>query len=268
VSAGARVIRLSTTPVKGLALHHPDAILLLRTGAAGDREFFVIDGRDRLISIWKTGRLVRFRAAHDTRSGRITLSSAGGRVCDGPARLGAPVVADFYGRREVPGTVVEGPWNAVLSDAAGEPVRLVRVSDPGAGHDEYPVTLLGEESVAELARRSGAGSVDVRRFRMLISFSGLSAHAEDCWQGQTIGIGDAVVRVGGPVPRCAATTRDPDRGARDLSTVRMIKSYRGVQVNEFGRGVNFGVYADVVAEGVVRVGDTLSVRPVGRRNQP
>jgi hypothetical protein len=102
---------------------------------------------------------------------------------------------------------------------------------------------------------------------MLISFSGLSAHVEDCWQGQTIEIGEAVVRVGGPVPRCAATTRDPDRGARDLPTVRMIKSYRGVQVNEFGRGVNFGVYAGVVAEGAVRVGDTLSVRPGGRRDQ-
>ena len=37
--------------------------------------------------------------------------------------------------------MVEGPWNEVLSDAAGEPVRLVRASDPSAGHDEYPVTL-------------------------------------------------------------------------------------------------------------------------------
>jgi len=258
VSECARVTRLSVTPVKGLALNHPDEIVLLRTGAAGDREFFVIDGRDRLISIWKTGRLVRFRAAHDTRSGRITLSSAEGELCEGPARPGTPVVADFYGRRKVPGTVVEGPWNAVLSDAAGEPVRLVRASDPDAGHDEYPVTLLGEESVAELARRSGAGSVDARRFRMLISFSGLSAHAEDGWQGQTIGIGEAVVRVGGPVPRCAATARDPDRGARDLPTVRMIRSYRGVQANEFGRGVNFGVYAEVVAGGTVRVGDALT----------
>jgi uncharacterized protein YcbX len=88
VSACARVTRLSVTPVKGLALHHPDEIVLLRTGAAGDREFFVIDGRDRLISIWKTGRLVSFRAVHDTRSGRITLSSAGDQVCDGPAQLG------------------------------------------------------------------------------------------------------------------------------------------------------------------------------------
>jgi MOSC domain-containing protein YiiM len=43
----------------------------------------------------------------------------------------------------------------------------------------------------------------------------------------------------------------------------MIRSYRGVQANEFGRGVNFGVYADVVAEGVVRVGDPLRVQPTG-----
>jgi uncharacterized protein YcbX len=173
------------------------------------------------------------------------------------------VVAEFYGSRKVAGTVVEGPWNAVLSEAAGEPVRLVRASDPAAGHDRHPVTLLGEESVAELARRSGAGSVDARRFRMLITFSGLSPHVEDGWQGRTIEVGEAVLRGGGPVPRCAATTRDPDRGTRDLPTVRMIRSYRGVQANESGRGVNFGVYADVVREGIVRVGDPLIVPPVG-----
>jgi hypothetical protein len=94
--------------------------------------------------------------------------------------------------------------------------------------------------------------------------SGLSTHVEDCWQGQTIQIGEASVRAGGPVPRCAATTRDPDRGVRDLPVVRMINSYRGVQVNEFGRG-DFGVYADVLGEGVVHVGDPLDVRPGGSR---
>ena len=62
----------------------------------------------------------------------------------------------------------------------------------------------------------------------------------------------------GVVPRCAATTRDPGNGARDLPTVRMIKSYRGVQVTESGRGVHFGVYAEVVREGVLRVGDPLT----------
>jgi uncharacterized protein len=258
-----RVTRLSTTPVKGLALHHPDAIVLLRTGAVGDREFFVIDGRNRLVSLWKRGGLVRFRAAYDPPTGRITLSSAGAGECAGPAHRGAPVIAEFYGRRKVAGSVVEGPWNAVLSEAAGEPVRLVRASEPDAGHDRHPVTLLGEESVAELARQCGTRPVDARRFRMLISFSGLPAHVEDRWQGRLIEAGEALLRAGGPVPRCAATTRDPDRGTRDLPTIRMIRSYRGVQASEFGRGVNFGIYADVVREGDVRVGDPLTIRPAG-----
>lgn len=182
MAACGRVTRLSTTPVKGFGLHHPDAILLQRTGAAGDREFFVIDGCDRLVSIWKTGRLVQFRAVHEASSGRITLSLGGAEVCGAAARPGAPVLADFYGKRKVAGTVVEGPWNAVLTDAAGEPMRLVRADEPSAGHDEHPVTLLGEESVAEIARQSSAGSVDARRFRMLIAFCGLAAHAEDSWQ--------------------------------------------------------------------------------------
>jgi MOSC domain-containing protein YiiM len=47
----------------------------------------------------------------------------------------------------------------------------------------------------------------------------------------------------------------------------MIRSYRGVQANEFGRGVNFGVYAEVVTEGIVRVGDALSMRPPASRNR-
>ncbi len=106
MTACARVTRLSTTPVKGLALHHPDAILLQRTGAAGDRAFFVIDGRDRLISVWKTGRLVRLRADHDARSERITFSSADGVVCAGHARPGTPVIADSYGGRRWP-----APWS-------------------------------------------------------------------------------------------------------------------------------------------------------------
>lgn len=43
----------------------------------------------------------------------------------------------------------------------------------------------------------------------------------------------------------------------------MIRVYRGVRVNEFGRGVNLGIYAEVIREGVVRVGDPLIVWSAG-----
>ena len=72
-------------------------------------------------------------------------------------------------------------------------------------------------------------------------------------------VGAAEIRIGGPVPRCAATTRDPDRGVRDLPAVQVIRAYRGLRDTFFGPGVPFGVYADVVTPGRVRVGDSLQL---------
>jgi uncharacterized protein len=63
-----------------------------------------------------------------------------------------------------------------------------------------------------------------------------------------------VIRVGGPVPRCVVTTRDPDLGFRDFDSLREIKAYRGLRD---GKEIDFGMYADVEEPGVVRVGDTL-----------
>jgi len=56
------------------------------------------------------------------------------------------------------------------------------------------------------------------------------------------------------VPRCAATTRDPDSGHRDLDTLRLIKEYRGVRDRV---AIDFGVYASVEQPGRVRVGDSV-----------
>jgi uncharacterized protein YcbX len=73
-------------------------------------------------------------------------------------------------------------------------------------------------------------------------------------------IGEAVVRVGGPVPRCATTTRSPETGIRDLDTLHAIKAYRGLRD---GKNIDFGVYGDVERPGRVRVGDPVSVEKEG-----
>jgi uncharacterized protein YcbX len=70
-------------------------------------------------------------------------------------------------------------------------------------------------------------------------------------------IGTAELVVRGPVPRCNATTRHPDTGERDLKTLRLIEEHRGETPNDFGQGLNFGVYADVATPGSISVGDEL-----------
>ena len=68
-----RVTRLSTTPVKGLALHHPTSIRIDDTGAVGDRLFYLADARPSLVSIAKTGALVGISAEYDALAHTLTL---------------------------------------------------------------------------------------------------------------------------------------------------------------------------------------------------
>ena len=71
----------------------------------------------------------------------------------------------------------------------------------------------------------------------------------------SVRIGEAVIRVRMRDERCVMTTLSPDTGLRDFNTLRMIADYRNDQPKE----VNFGVYATVVEEGEIAVGDTVEV---------
>ena len=93
---------------------------------------------------------------------------------------------------------------------------------------------------------------------MNLEIGGSEPLEEDTWQGHGLRVGKVVLRVGGPVPRCAATTRNPDTGTVDLQTLRMIRVDRGrTTAVEHGRGFYLGVYADVTVESQVCRGDDV-----------
>jgi uncharacterized protein YcbX len=147
--------------------------------------------------------------------------------------------------------IVDGPWTPHLSRLAGAPVRLARPHTIGPSLTE-PVTILSTASIERLEQQAGT-SIDGRRFRMLFLINNLTAHEEDTWDGQVLEIGDALVRVTGPVDRCAVITRHPETGERDLDTLRIIKSYRGTR----DKYIDFGMFASIERAGVVRVGDPV-----------
>ena len=99
---------------------------------------------------------------------------------------------------------------------------------------------------------------------MLINFAAPTAHIEDTWKDRIITIGEVQLRVGGPVARCAAITRHPEQGKRDAPLVRAIRDYRGMAETVFRDmahpGVPFGVYANVIEGGRVKLGDPIQVQ--------
>jgi len=253
-----QVARFSIAPVRSLALQHPDEIDLTEVGVVEDRRFFLVDDTDRLIDRTVIGELVQIAAETDQGATRLRLAFPDGTVIDEPVELGGPVDVPIYDRRSV-GHVVEGPWATALSAFTDRAIRLIRCAGPAGTRMGNPTSLITDGSLRELARHAGVDGVDGRRFRMLMELSGGAPHEEDTWVDRRIAVGDAILRVTKPVARCAITTQDPDTGIRDLDTLRTIIAYRGTRDGKDGKKVDFGVLADVLQPGRVRLGDQVTV---------
>jgi len=251
-----RVTRISVSAVKGFRLSHPEDVRLGPAGVDENRRFFLVDAEGQRLRSSLTPWPVRVRADYDAECERLRLRFSDGRTVDGDAVARGARIHSTSGTLDVVGHVVEGPWEAPLSKLAGQPVRLARAACAGAGLNA-PVTLVSDGSLTSLARAAGLHAIDPRRFRMLFELDGCAAHEEDTWEGRMLEIGSAVVCVGGPVDRCAVTTRDPETGERDLDTLRLLKEYRGQR--ESDGAVLFGVYASVERPGLVRVGDAVAL---------
>jgi uncharacterized protein YcbX len=256
LGAVPRVVRFNVTPVKSTALHHPDEIRLERRGVANDRAFFFVDADGRRFSGATKAPILPIRASYEPEREWIELRLPNGIVVAGSALAdGRALEVDFYGRT-VRAHIVEGDFAEAMSAYAGREVLLARPDADGEALDVRPVTIVSLESVAELARQGGhEGELSPARFRMTIEIEGVSEpHEEDAWAARSVRIGDALLVVGDPIPRCVVTTLDPQTGRKDFPTLHVIRRYRGVS----GKGnVHFGVYADVLEPGVVRVGDPV-----------
>jgi uncharacterized protein YcbX len=247
------VSRISITPVKGFALVHPTQVDLTERGVAENRRFFLVDDEGQRLRSSLTDWPCRVRGEYDAEREVLRMKLPGGREVEGDARaLGADVACEFSGGVVVASRIVGGPWEEPLSELAGHPIRLARTTGPGDLY-AHPVTVLSEASVERLSREAGQ-DVDGRRFRMLFTLAGCEAHEEDEWEGRSVRLGEAVVRVEGPVDRCAATTRHPDTGERDLDTLRLIKGYRGQAPDG---SILFGVLGGIERAGRVRLGDPV-----------
>jgi hypothetical protein len=252
----ARLARISVTPVKGMALAHPEAADLTPHGIPGNRRFYLIDSGGELFSAFDHGPLVAIAPTYDREREHLSLHFPDDATVEGPAdALGAPIRTNFHGRA-VDGHLVEGPWSERLSAYANEPLRLVRTDHEGAGSDVEHLTIVTTASVTDLAARGRHdGPLDARRFRIDLEFEGTDPYEEDTWEGHQVQIGDATVQVLGQIPRCRVTTQSPETGQRDWSTLTQIAKYRPRIAND--GGIPFGMYARVVEPATVHVGDRV-----------
>ncbi|WP_419995641.1 MOSC domain-containing protein [Streptomyces boninensis] len=142
--------------------------------------------------------------------------------------------------------------DAHLAELLGAEVRLARETE--VGHfDDGPVSLATTASLRAFGETLDPGAADMRRFRKNIVLDTDEPWVEEQWPGRELALGDEVVlRVQARLPRCVMTTMSQADGVPEDR--RVLKTLTAE------REMCFGVVADVVRAGVVRVGDTVTLR--------
>ncbi|GAA5036580.1 MOSC domain-containing protein [Actinopolymorpha pittospori] len=252
------VVGIGLTPVKGMA-HEPLAALELpRGGLPGDRAFCFYDvAKDRVLRTVDHDALLACRARFEPPV--LTISTPAGEATGEVVATGTRYVADYWGRpTEL--TALEGPWSDLVSRHLGTEAVLCRVGRRGAVVWGGAVSVVTTSSLAEIARRIGRDAEDGRRFRatFTVDTGDAAAFVEDAWTGRQLRLGDAVVRVRGPLERCAVIDRRPEAGGRDATVLRALAADRRLN----GQLV-FGVHADVIHPGTVRLGGAVAVGSEG-----
>ena len=254
----ARVSWIALTPVKATMLHLVDEVDLLESGVRGDRRFYFVTERGRLVNNKDHGPLQLVRAEYDEAADELSLRLAGGEVLAGQVERGEEVETTFHKRPRSARVVRRalGRRRVGRARSARAPRRA-----RAAGARPWPRRARRRCSrprrSAGSPHSSASTRLDHRRFRMNFGVEGVEAHAEDAWRGRRVRIGNAVVIPQGHVGRCVITTQNPDTGGIDLDTLKGLAAYRGDAATT--EPLPFGIHAAVAEAGPVRVGDPVEL---------
>jgi uncharacterized protein YcbX len=267
----ASVVALWRYPLKSGAGEALDALRLRPDGVVGDRRWAVADEDGTLVSAKhprRGGPLLHVSARFDDSDGSTTLDVPGGRqvlagsseadeaisaLLQRPVHLVRDVTPNLRLTRRWPDQQELVPeWepsaqagaDAVTKVAAGG--RLDSFVDYGAVH---VVTTAGLEALS--AARSS--KVDPLRFRPNVLVDGIG----ELSPGMHLQIGDVVLRVDLPTPRCVVPGLAQCDITEDMSVLKAVAQQDRKQVATLGRAACVGVYATVQRPGMVSDGQAV-----------
>lgn len=248
MSAELSIRSAGFTPVKGTRHLAHACVELDELGPVGDRAWCLVDvERTTVLRTVQHPSLMAVVARRE--GGSLVMSLPSGEQVDAePEPTGETVTCDYWGR-SVDLALLDGPHAELVSPWLGREVRLAAAPRGGVVFDA-PVTIVGTASLRDLAARADHPALveEAARFRATLVVETDEPYVEDTWRGAEVGVGEARLRVGGPIPRCAVLNHHPETGARDVSLLKALAGYR--PCNAAGEPM-FGVYAEVVGPGAV-----------------
>jgi uncharacterized protein len=125
--------------------------------------------------------------------------------------------------------------------------------------DVFPVSVISTSTLEQLHLFQPESNFNVRRFRMnMVVKTNVSGFVENQWVGNTLSVGNNVKLIlTMPDPRCVMVTLSQDGIPKDTHVLRALVKHNSLDIMGGGKYPCAGVYAVVVEEGFVSVGDTV-----------
>jgi uncharacterized protein YcbX len=242
-------------------------------GLSGDRRMMLVDPSGHFITQRELPELARLTAIPGT--AYLTL-----RLDDEREAMVAPPHPDHrmdvaIWKSIVSAAVADDSVNAKLSEWFGRSVKLVFIdgesrrqasaewageNSPMGFADGYQILVTTTGSLRALnedMERHGEGSVGMDRFRPNIVLDCDEPWAEDGWTG--LGIGGIRFDFVKPCPRCIMTSQDQQTGSREGANPMPAMGRIRMSADRRVPGPLFGWNAVPRGEGVVSVGDAVTV---------
>ena len=264
-------------PIKSMAGESLKQSMLSQRGLVGDRSYALHDGRS-ICSAKKYAQLMNYSVQYDSEPdginippvtleiGNTAVNSEDSNLNELLTReIGTKVTLDKlrpddnleYYRRSKEQQPIEEIRN-VLGLEEGEafpdfsefPDSSFEFSTPpGTFFDAYPLLILTTNSLNRLQQLTKGTVIDERRFRpnLLIDADELEvSFIEELWRDQFLEIGDTIIKLTLPCPRCVMTTiafQDLKKAPQIMRTL--------VQENHH----KLGIYGEVIKPGKIQIGD-------------
>ena len=259
MSAPARVASLWRYPVKSLQGCEVDALDVTDAGVVGDRQWGIVPvGADRVLSAKRVPELLDARVDGDS----IVLPDGTRVRTDDPDVHG--VLSGWLGHDVHLRTTADSDGLAydMTFDPPDDDAEVFAIPvPPGTFLDLAPLHLLTTATLEGASAARPDLDWDVRRFRPNVVVDlDAGPFAEDGWAGREVTLGEVVLRITQPTVRCAMPLRaQPPARPGGSPLARQPELHDALVELNATFPNHLGVYAEVVAGGVVRVGDEVSV---------
>lgn len=270
-AAPMRVQALLRYPVKSMLGETLDRLLVDERGAEGDRRLALLDGETGHVASAKNPRLWRdlltCTAHADAQGVRISLPDGTDVAADDPgvdeliSRLTGRRVR-LVTRRPDGATLVRPDPEQLLelgldAEVDGRILRIAAATPGESFTDEAPLHAITTATLEHI----GVEALRYRPNLVITTPPDYPPYAENDWVGGEIAIGEARLRVLTATSRCVVPTLEHGPLPRAPQALRIPAAENRLNTGGHGAQPCAGAYLAVAVEGIIRVGDRVTIRP-------